>query len=78
MNLRLACNWLRGELVERAVHRLTVGPEQSAKEADRYEAAVAEVEKFLDPAPVTDDELDVDLEAWVAAGGEVAGVTSSN
>lgn len=77
MNLRLACSWVRQELVDRACHRLAVGPEQSAKEAALYEDAVAEVDAMLDPPEVDEaDRVDVwsDPE-WVAAmGGEMAGV----
>lgn len=78
MNLRLACNWLRQEMISRALHRLAVGPDQAAKEDDQYDAAVAEVDDLLDPPEV--DEADLvdpwtDPE-WVAAmGGEMAGVS---
>lgn len=78
MNLRLACNWLRQEMISRALHRLAVGPDQAAKEDDLYDAAVAEVDDLLDPPEV--DEADLvdpwtDPE-WVAAmGGEMAGVS---
>ena len=77
MNLRLACAWVRQQLVDRACHRLAVGPEQAAREADLSTSAVAEVDRFLDPPVV--DEADMadpwsDPE-WVAAmGGEMAGV----
>lgn len=78
MNLRLACNWLRQEMISRALHRLAVGPEQAAREDDLYDAAVAEVDDLLDPPEVDPaDEVDVwsDPE-WVAAmGGEMAGVS---
>ena len=78
MNLRLACAWVRQEMISRAVHRLAVGAERAAKEDDLYDEAVAEVDALLDPPEV--DEADLvdpwtDPE-WVAAmGGEMAGVS---
>lgn len=76
MNLRLACAWVREQMISRAQHRIAVGPEQAAREDDIYEAAVAEVDDLLDP-PEVDDQVDpwADPE-WVALmGGEVAGVS---
>lgn len=75
MSTRLACTWVREQMLSRAVHRHGVGPERAAKEEAVYAAAVAEVDEFLEPTP-TEDLPDVwgDPE-WVAAmGGEVAGV----
>lgn len=75
MNLRLACTWVREQMLTRASHRIAVGPEQAAKEDAIWDEAVAEVDGMLEPAPV-EDEVDVwgDPE-WVAAmGGEMAGV----
>ena len=75
MNLRLACAWVREQMIARAQHRIAVGPEQAAKEDDIYDAAVAEVDGFLDPpevAAVADPWGDPE---WVAAmGGEMAEV----
>ena len=71
MNLRLACAWVREQMLERAAHRLTVGPDRAAREDAIWEAAVAEVDGFLDPQP--EEPVDV-LDAWVLAGGEIAGV----
>lgn len=76
MSLRLACAWVREQMIARAQHRIAVGPEQAAKEDDIYDAAVAEVDAMLDPDDVV-DQVDVwgDPE-WVAAmGGEMAGVS---
>jgi len=74
MNLRLALSWVREQMLSRASHRIAVGPEQSSKEDDIWDAAVAEVDGFLDPQPVDADDVWGDPE-WVAAmGGEVAGV----
>lgn len=75
MNLRLACTWVREQMIDRAHHRLVVGPDQSAKEDAWYEAAVAEVDALLDPLDVDDaGAADVWADpAWVAAmGGEMA------
>jgi len=75
MNVRLACAWVREQMISRAHHRLVVGPERAAEEDAVYDAAVAEVDGLLDPAG------DVDVDApdlwtdpeWVAAmGGEMA------
>jgi hypothetical protein len=78
MNLRLACAWVRQEMISRAVHRLAVGAERAAKEDDLYDEAVAEVDALLDPPEVDDADL-VDPwtdPEWVAAmGGEMAGVS---
>ena len=77
MNLRLGCNWVREQLLARKVHVLGVGPDQAAKEDDLWEAAVAEIDGWLDPDSVEVDEVDVwsDPE-WIAAmGGEMAGVS---
>ncbi len=77
MNLRLAFEWVREQMLSRASHRIAVGPERAAKEDDVWEAAVAEVDGFLSPEEVEIDEVDVwgDPE-WVAAmGGEMAGVS---
>ena len=78
MNLRLACNWLRQEMISRALHRLAVGSEQVAREDALHDAAVAEVDDLLDPPEVDPDDV-VDPWAdpeWIAAmGGEVAGVS---
>ncbi len=85
MNLRLACAWVRQEMISRAVHRLAVGAERAAKEDDLYDEAVAEVDALLDPPEVDDllepsplpsvDETWGDAE-WVSAmGGEMAGVS---
>ena len=72
MNLRLACSWVREQMITRAQHRLAVGPEQVAKEDAIYEAAVAEVDDLLDPQPVEERDWWGDPE-WVAAmGGEMA------
>jgi len=74
MNLRLACSWVREQMITRAQHRLAVGPEQVAKEDAIYEAAVAEVDDLLDPQPVEERDWWGDPE-WVAAmGGEMAEV----
>lgn len=76
MNLRLACVWVRQQLVDRACHRIGVGPDRAAEEDARYEEAVAEVDGFLDP-PEVDAAEAVDPWSdpeWVAAfGGEMAG-----
>lgn len=75
MNLRLACTWVREQMIDRAHHRLVVGPDQAAKEDAWHEAAAAEVDAFLDPFAVDDDgAADVWADpAWVAAmGGEMA------
>lgn len=74
MNLRLACAWVREQMIDRAHHRLVVGPDQAAKEDAWYEAAVAEVDDLLDPPAVDDDAADVWGDpSWVAAmGGEMA------
>ncbi len=78
MNLRLACEWVREQMLSRASHRIAVGPEHAAKEDDIWSQAVAEVDEFIDPPEV--DPADVvdpwtDPE-WVAAmGGEMAGVS---
>lgn len=78
MNLRLAFEWVREQMLSRASHRIAVGPERSAKEDAIWEEAVAEVDDFIDPVPV--DPADVvdpwtDAE-WVAVmGGEMAGVS---
>ena len=75
MNLRLACSWVREQMIDRAHHRLVVGPDQAAKEDVLYEAAVAEVDDLLDPqeAPqLSEGEL---LDVWAAAGAEIAGVS---
>ena len=76
MNLRLACTWVRGELLERALHRVTSKPERLAEEEANWEAAVAEVDGFLTPeAFEVTPEVWADPE-WVAAmGGEVAAVS---
>lgn len=77
MNVRLACAWVRQQMVDRACHRLAVGPEQAAREDVIYDSAVAEVDGFLEPALEDDDDV-VDPWSdpeWVAAmGGEMAGV----
>lgn len=74
MNLRLACSWVREQMIARAQHRLVVGPERAAEEDAVYEAAVAEVDDLLDPQPVEDRDWWGDPE-WVAAmGGEMAEV----
>lgn len=74
MNLRLACSWVREQMIARAQHRLAVGPERAAKEDDIYDAAVAEVDALLEPEAVEQVDVWGDPE-WVAAmGGEMAGV----
>ncbi len=74
MNVRLACAWVREQMISRAHHRLVVGPERAAEEDAVYDAAVAEVDGLLDPSG--DDSEPVDLWSdpeWVAAmGGEMA------
>lgn len=75
MSLRLACSWVREQMLSRASHRIAVGPEQAAKEDDIWDAAVAEVDGFLEPEEVEMVDVWSDPE-WVAAmGGEVAGVS---
>lgn len=76
MNLRLACNWLRQELVDAALHRVVTKPERLAEEAANWDAAVAEVDEFLDPSPATPDDFEPWADPdWVAAmGGEMAEV----
>lgn len=72
MNLRLACSWVREQMIARAQHRLVVGPERAAEEDAVYDAAVAEVDDLLDPQPVEERDWWGDPE-WVAAmGGEMA------
>ena len=78
MNVRLACVWIREQMLSRASHRIAVGDERAAKEDAIWEEAVAEVDDFLDPPEVDPaDQVDpwTDPE-WVAAmGGEMAGVS---
>lgn len=76
MNVRVACSWIREQLIGRAQHRLTVGTERAAEEDAVYADAVAEVDEFLDPPPFDVGEADPWGDAgWVAAmGGEMAPV----
>jgi hypothetical protein len=77
MNLRLAFEWVREQMLSRASHRIAVGPERAAKEDDIWAAAVDEVDRFLFPEEAEEPEVDPwsDPE-WVAAmGGEMAGVS---
>lgn len=71
MNLRVACSWVRGQLLERALHRVVVGPDRVAKEEADWEAAVAEVDGWLDPPSVEAAADDV-VDQWLAAGAELA------
>lgn len=77
MNLRLACAWVREQMIARAQHRIAVGAERAAEEDAVHEAAVAEVDALLDPPEVEADAVDPWADAeWVAAmGGEMAGVS---
>jgi hypothetical protein len=76
MPLRLACNWLREQMLARKVHVLAAGPERVAKEDNIWEAAVAEVDDFLDPQPADDVPDPWSDPEWVAAmGGEMAEVS---
>lgn len=60
---------MRAQLVERALHRVVVGPERAAKEDADWEQAVAEVDGWLDPQPA--ETADV-VDQWLAAGAELA------
>lgn len=71
MNLRVACSWVRAQLLERALHRVVVGPERVAEEEADWGRAVAEVDGWLDPQPA--EAVDV-VDQWLAAGAELAGV----
>lgn len=75
MNLRLACSWVREQMISRAHHRIVVGPSRAAEEDAHYEAAVAEVDAMLEP-PDDDERADLwsDPEMVAAMGGEMAGV----
>lgn len=76
MNLRLALTWLREQMLVNASHRIAVGAEQAAKEDEVWDAAVAEVDAFLDPPEVEEVEDVWGDPEWVAAmGGEMAGVS---
>lgn len=70
MNLRVACTWVRAQLLDRALHRVVVGPDRVAKEKADWEAAVAEVDGWLDPQPVAG--VDDVVDQWLAAGAELA------
>lgn len=70
MNLRVACNWVRAQLLERALHRVVVGPDRVAEEEADWAEAVAEVDGWLDPAPVA--VADDVVGQWLAAGAELA------
>lgn len=70
MNLRVACSWVRAQLLERALHRVVVGPDRVAKEEADWEVAVAEVDGWLDPPPVV--AVDDVVGQWLAAGAELA------
>lgn len=70
MNLRVACSWVRAQLLERALHRVVVGPERVAKEDADWEQAVAEVDGWLDPPQV--EAVDDVVDQWLAAGAELA------
>ena len=75
MSLRLACSWVREQMISRAQHRLAVGPERAAEEDRVFEAAVAEVDGLLDPPEVTEQVDPWTDPEWVAAmGGEMAPV----
>lgn len=77
MSLRLACAWVREQMISRAQHRIAVGAERAAEEDRTYEEAVAEVDGFLEPVEVDDAEwVDPwsDPELVAAMGGEMAPV----
>ena len=75
MNLRLACAWIREQMISRAQHRIAVGPERATEEDRIHDQAVAEVDEFLEPALEDDGAPDVWSDpVWVAAmGGEMSG-----
>lgn len=79
MSARLACNWVREELISRALHRIATPADRLAEEEANWEAAVAEVDELLEPESVSVQVEEFDPWSdpeWVAAmGGEVAGVS---
>lgn len=75
MNLRLACSWVREQMIARAQHRIAVGPDRAAEEDRIYDAAVAEVDDLLDPPEPVDEPHPWTDPEWVAyMGGEMAEV----
>lgn len=72
MNARRACAWIREQMLERALHRQVTSPERRAEENAHWEAAVAEVDEFLDPQPVEPMSAEETVDLWLAAGAELA------
>ena len=73
MNARLACSWVREQMVSRAAHRIAVGPERAAREEEIHDEAVAEVDGWLDPPELSAEEAaQAEIDEWLMAGGEVA------
>lgn len=74
MNVRVACTWLRDQMIDRALHRVSTPDDQLEREEEWWVAAVAEVDDWLEPPEVevaADPWSDAE---WVAAvGGELAG-----